>query len=324
MSFEGNLSKDKCNCLKGVFAMVVLLHHLKQHSGVFSDYAVPSIIFQAMGYLSVAGFFFISGYGLAISWQKKGKSYIDKFVIKRILPFSIIIIIFSLLFYIVKKWLGYSIPRFFLINSLFNISSSSVITNGWYLQVQLMLYLFFFFVYRFIKHKQYLVVFMFCLLYVILGKCIGLSTTKYESVFAFPLGLLLGNFSTKIDKWDEKCNKYCVLAFIGFGVMFVGSIVVPNDILKLLCKIMSSIMFVLFVVCIIQIINIINRITSALGRISLEIYVIQGIFLLLFHSSHINIPNGWVYCLVVIICTLISSFLFHPISQKIYKSVERI
>ena len=73
MSFERNLSKDKCNCLKGVFAMVVLLHHLKQHSGVFSDYAVPSIIFQAMGYLSVAVFFFISGYGLAISWQKKGK-----------------------------------------------------------------------------------------------------------------------------------------------------------------------------------------------------------------------------------------------------------
>ena len=255
---------------------------------------------------------------------KKGKRYIDKFVIKRILPFCIIIIIFSSLFYIIKKWLGYSIPDFFLINSLFNISSSSIITNGWYLQVQLMLYLLFFLVYRFIKHQQNLIIFLCCLLYAVVGKCIGLSTTKYESIFAFPLGLLLGEYSEKIKKWDDKCKKYCILSFIGFCVMFVGSIVVPNDILKLLCKIMSSIMFVLFVVCIIQTINIINRITSTLGRISLEIYVIQGIFLLLFHSSYINIPNGWVYCLVVIICTLISSFLFHPISQKIYKSVEII
>lgn len=73
MSFVGNLSKDKCNCLKGIFAIIVLIHHLKQHSGVFSDYAVPSIILQAMGYLSVAVFFFISGYGLAFSWQKKVK-----------------------------------------------------------------------------------------------------------------------------------------------------------------------------------------------------------------------------------------------------------
>lgn len=255
---------------------------------------------------------------------KKGESYIEKFIIKRIPPFCIIIIVFSLLYYIIKKWLGYSIPSFFLINSLFDISSSSVITHGWYLQVQLILYLLFFIVYRFIKHKHNLIIFLCCLLYAIVGKCIGLSTTKYESIFAFPLGLLLGEYSEKIKTWEDKCKKYCILSFIGFCVMFVGSIVVPNDILKLLCKIMSSIMFVLFVACIIQIINIINRITSALGRISLEIYVIQGIFLLLFHSSYFNITNSWIYCLVVIICTLISSFLFHPISQKIYKSVERI
>mgnify|MGYP000988907654 CR=1 FL=1 len=57
---NSSFSSETMNCVKGIFAIMIVLFHLSQHiSG--------GVLFRAIGdtgYLSVAVFFFISGYGM--------------------------------------------------------------------------------------------------------------------------------------------------------------------------------------------------------------------------------------------------------------------
>ena len=71
-------TKENSDCIKGVFAVFVILHHVYQESGVL-HFGPVGIVLQALGYLSVATFFFISGYGLAASYIAKGDFYLKDF-----------------------------------------------------------------------------------------------------------------------------------------------------------------------------------------------------------------------------------------------------
>lgn len=51
------LSKNNSDCIKGLFALCVLLHHIYQGSGLFRG-SILGMGLQALGYLSVAMFFF--------------------------------------------------------------------------------------------------------------------------------------------------------------------------------------------------------------------------------------------------------------------------
>lgn len=51
------LSKENTDCVKGIFAVSILLHHIAQFNPVELPYYVH-ILVQSMGYLSVSVFFF--------------------------------------------------------------------------------------------------------------------------------------------------------------------------------------------------------------------------------------------------------------------------
>jgi peptidoglycan/LPS O-acetylase OafA/YrhL len=59
---QTGISSASSNCLKGIFAICVLIHHLYQGSGLLHDTVIGGVL-QAFGYLSVACFFFISDKG---------------------------------------------------------------------------------------------------------------------------------------------------------------------------------------------------------------------------------------------------------------------
>lgn len=56
-----------------------------------------------------------------------------------------------------------------------------------------------------------------------------------------------------------------------------------------------------------------NPITQWLGKYSLEIYVIQGIFLLLRKSTRLYIQNPYIFIVVCIIGTLMSAIAIKPV-----------
>lgn len=73
--------KSKTVFLKAVLPILILFHHLNGITKL--EYLKP---FGVVGIAVVSLFFFISGYGLLASFQKKGVQYLYDFLRKRILP----------------------------------------------------------------------------------------------------------------------------------------------------------------------------------------------------------------------------------------------
>lgn len=275
------LSKENTKALKGIFAVFVLWHHLYQYSALITG-TVIGIVFQAMGYLSVGMFFFLSGYGLTTSYRNRG-GYIDTFLRKKVLTLYIDILLFTGLFYFFNAViLTDSISLSSIIKSI--TFGGTIVPLGWYLQVAIILYVLFYLTFRFIKdEKSKLVcIFIACITFAVILHMIGYSSTWFEGIIAFPFGSLVAFNKNEIDSIinNKKRNIICVLfGFISFCLAFVFAIIIKNE-LRLIVKSCSVIWFIVMVISVVRAVpNVNNRVTDKLGEASFEIYILQGLFL---------------------------------------------
>jgi peptidoglycan/LPS O-acetylase OafA/YrhL len=320
------ISVNCTNSLKGIFAIGVLIHHLYLCSGLFRETVIGSCL-QITGVLSVAIFFFISGYGLYSSCHYKGEAYIKSFPKKRIVPFYFLILFYLAIYMLFENFvLKEKITLANVIKSL--TFGGGIISNGWYLQVQLLLYLLFFLTFYIIKKNQARITLILCecLLIAILTYAYGYLSTSYETIFAFPMGMIWFEIYPNIKRYFQK-KKYMILyisiEFIIFFVCLISSKLLKNIIVALILKMISSVLFTILVATSINLFNVENKITKWLGKYSTEIYIIQGLFLGLFHSEFINISNPYLYALIVTLFVLLSSIILHPITVKIYSIARR-
>lgn len=309
------LSKENTTCLKGLFAVCVLAHHLYQHSGIFREgwLRYVGVCFQALGFISVAIFFFLSGYGLLASYGKKPQS-IQSFVKNKILPFYIINVLLVVIYSLFRVLIGQSVSLDYIVKSL--TFGGTMIANGWYVQVQLLYYIMFYLVFRNRKTKSWLplMLFLHCV-YVVACIAFGLSSLYYERTLIFVFGMIWAEKRIIIDEWAEKGG------YILWGtmcVLFVGSYVLSCITLPVLFRGLSYFFLIPTVMLLIRKINIRNAITKFFGSISLEIYVLQGVFLTLFHSNIVTIENPYLYIAVVSATTILSAFLIRPLFRVVY------
>lgn len=145
---QSYLSKKNTDCLKGIFAVVVVLAHIRGRLPVFNDTVVGQIL-TASGYLAVAVFFFLSAYGLQASVDSKGVAYLQTFPRRRILPFYGTYLFVLMLYVLVYAWSGElnTVKPNILFRSL--IFGGTLIENGWYLQTALLFYIMFWAIFRF-------------------------------------------------------------------------------------------------------------------------------------------------------------------------------
>lgn len=316
------LSKDNTNCIKGIFAILVLFHHLYQETLIFYGNILGEAL-QCLGYLSVAMFFFISGYGLNESYKKSGKKYLSHFLRNRVLPLYAVIILMNFIYLIVKLLLDIPISKYIIIKSFF--FGGTIIEKGWYLQTILLFYIFFYAVYSTIKKSKNKIVAIFILicLYIIICKVLKLSSIWYEGVFAWVLGIVFSQYIFKFEKiilHNVKCFAFLLIVFL---ITMISQIVVKNTNIVLLIKMISTVVFSLLMVNIVSFVKINYSVTRFLGGLFTEIYVTQGIFLMLFHSNIFYINNALWYILSVTICTILFSFLIHPVFDGLMNIVKR-
>ncbi|MEE0079826.1 MAG: acyltransferase family protein [Holdemanella sp.] len=207
---QAGISLDCSNCLKGIFAICVLIHHLYQHSGLLHQTIIGGCL-QAAGYLSVSCFFFLSGYGLYVSYMSKGETYINGFLKRKIAPFYCLILFFTVIYFVEGILTGQTFSAGIMLKSV--TFGGTIIGNGWYLQVQLLLYLFFLETFRIVKDGRLRILFIFgeYLLFCTCLYALGYSSTWFESVLAFPVGMM----------WREKdhrmANVNCNTSFYVMG-----------------------------------------------------------------------------------------------------------
>ena len=321
------LSKDTSVSLKGIFAIMVLLHHFHQRTGIVS-HPLAGKAFELLGFLSVSIFFFYSGFGLVLSFEKKGQLYLNGFLRNRVFPlycFNVCLIALSVL---KNLLIGNKISFADILSSL--CLGHTVVTYGWYIQTILQFYLLFYLVFKTVRknHLRFRLMVATVVGYIVVRHGIAAESATYISLLAFVFGMCCGKWKTKLEDLIKK--KGWIL--LGLAVVFLGliglSLVFTNRHIRYGSRILAAPVFVVLVLviaemlCAMNPVVINNRITKRLGTISLEIYVAQGFFFDIFRSSLFFVTNSGAYILLVGGFTLVSALLLHPIFSLIQSAVK--
>lgn len=308
------LSKEYTNCLRGIFSVLVVIHHLYQYSGLFRETYI-GIILQLLGFISVAMFFFFSGYGLMFSANKN--NYINHFFSKRFLPLYCFYVFLIILYCIWTLLLEKSISPSLIIQSFF--WGGTIVTNGWYLQATFFMYLLYLLVFKIFKSSNIQIItfsvgiFAYC----VLCWSLNLGINWYQTIPCVVLGMIYYSQKKCI---DALLKKYSWPIFIIFSILFAICFVLSAvSRIKVLYDVLYSMLFVCamisfsYILCGTPLIE--NKFTKLCGEYSLEIYVTHGLFLRLIKLEYLK--NVYVYIFVVIIGTIVSSIIMKKVYTKI-------
>lgn len=203
----------------------------------------------------------------------------------------------------------------------------TIVANGWYFQALLVIYILFFLVTKLFFHRRVSMMIIMLMLYAVICNKLGFSTTWYESVFAFVVGMFFCNYKNEIDEYFSKKNRWIICTIICM-IFLVCTLLLGNisilPIGRIPIKMISAVIFVLFCILLVMKIKISNFITSFFSNYYLEIYAMQGVILMLLHSEYINIQNGVWYVVFAVILTILLSMAVHPLYIAINKKCRII
>lgn len=292
------ISRDSSNCLKGLMAIAVVLHHLSQRTEI----NFLHIFFIDFGAIAVGCFFFLSGYGLISSYMIKGQSYLIGFPLKRlrklIIPFIFVIIIFQLIY---KN--NVDILYCFKVGNVDNILPFS-----WYVFCAIIFYFIFYIVFKYTsKEKKGIVkIFIFTMLFAGIFKVIHYPGYWWVSLFMFPIGLYVKSYEKHL---IGKESKYIMYLWVIIGSLITIIYLFQIKHTGFILDNLSPLIFISSL----MIINISYKPLKFLGNISYEIYLVQGIVFYLLRGFVTNDVYFVLLSLVFII--LLSSLIKYFINK---------
>ncbi len=347
------MTLSQTKAIQGFSALCILLHHVGQKTCAHwlqPRYIVPGLeVFVPIGYYFVGIFLFCSGYGLLKSYRAKS-DYLKGFFGRRVLPVILAFYSTGFIFLIVRLLMGQklSVPQIIIYFIGLQLSNP----NTWFVIALPILYTIFFFAFKYCKNKDraLLITCLGVLAYTLLGTMINHNDWWmrgewwYNSVHFFSLGLLFARFeNVVVEKVKKRYIVYVILALIAIPVLFTASEIAQgvfsyygedfhadHIVLRrwacLISQILASCAFVFFVFMLNMKIKIGNKVLAFMGSITLEFYIIQGLFIELFGYSFLDavpslyyIRNVFLLVLVVFILTIPSALLL----QKLHKLLTR-
>lgn len=327
---------EQTKMIQGICCLGVILHHLTQYVTNYSGEGVgPVGIFNDIGFLFTGVFFFISGYGLVVSLERK-PDYLKTFLLNRLsavlIPFwlvNLLLVIGSILFFGYHKSLQTIVAEVLglrLINS-----------NGWFIIEIVLFYVMFFLLCTCCKKRELALAILsiFALIVMRYSFYAGHDVSGdqshyfrgewwYNSTFLFVLGLWYGRFAPAINRFLEKTYRILlpvcfVLAFAG---MHVSAFAVRrfgyyneqmafgywDAAITLLIQTVSGILFTSLVVLLNMRLTIGNRALRHIGKISLPLFLVHGCFVRTVFEG-ISMPHFVRYGVVLLVSIVLASIL---------------
>lgn len=297
---------------KGFFALVVIYHHLSQNTvdGVFFRG------FTLVGYLAVAIFFFLSGYGM----QKKNitdDNYNKTFLMKRMPTILIPYIIITILYWGLLA-LGGEVYSF--LDILMSIVKGKPIAKySWYIINIIFLYLSFYVLMKIIKKNHKYMILGAILLYVMWTcLCMKLSfgVWWYSSTQLFVVGIIWATYEQRIVEFIKAhFNIISIVMIIAFAMSFLLDFVVSKFIISLILKETAAVLFTILVLLFSMKFQIGNSFMDFFGKISFELYLTHGLFVILCGKDFLGIDNNLLYSISILFLTIIFSFAYHKLCK---------
>ena len=301
-----NFSRSQTDCLKGVFAIGILICHLCSRTGLGASVGLGPI-YSALGYLSVSVFMFITGFGLMMRYMAFG-GYFTNYLRNRILPIYCLNVLLIAIYTLLKLIVG---KEFTIVELLMSFGfGKTIVPFGWYLQVCILFYLFFYMSFKFVK-QPVIGILINCILiltYCLIAYLMNMSSTWFECSLSIIVGMIMAMRNTKVSVFSKsKQLVFLVIAGLVFVITFVfsGYKGISTD-MRLLFKVFSSVYFSITVYFISCFVSLKGRFFEWLGRYYLEIYVLQGVSILL-SDRYIGKDNPYFYFYFCLFLSLLLS-----------------
>lgn len=291
-NYKGLCSFDKASTLplRGLLALLILSHHLGQRTDIFPISQFTS----GIGLQIVAVFFFISGYGLCVSYCSKGRRYLDGFLQKRmgkLLPKFILLTGGMVIIYHFFSPLSISVQALKFSNGWTPLPFS------WFIYAIIYVYVVFYLCALLAKTpKQIGILFTFTIIaYIgIVSKIIHFPSYWYLTIISVPLGYFSALYEKKINTlFRNKFAFYSTLAvLLFFSFCAMAKIRVP-----LVSQALTEIWILTQAFSVYAIIRTLGFLRwkwlCDIGVFSLELYLIHGLPLKI--GQHIGLDNWFLW-----------------------------
>lgn len=315
------LNKQTCSSLKGIAALFIILFHLYQKV----DFSGLNALFKPFSpamLLSNGMFFLFSGYGLQEKLKQDFNYLCIKFYLRRLISILFPAYLIYLLSYLLKP-LNTTPLWFYILGGgiIIWIKTNDVV---WFLIELVFLYTLFWVIYK--KRNRMIsncIMGTIILSWIVFAFLSHRGIVWYASTLCFLEGIIISQNKENVCRLlnNKKMYVYTLVILISVLVlsMYIFCQYEPWTFLSyVLATNMSTLTFSAILILVTYRIKIGNRITSFLGEISYEMYLIHKLLIILF------IENGTSDTIVIwgtILCTIGGGKVLHILTKIIMKRV---
>lgn len=333
--FSLNITKG----IAGYFAFCALIHQLVNVVCLLPTYQNELIVLEHMGVLLVGFFFLFSGYGLIVSYEEK-ENYLKTFIVRRVCTVLIPFFICNYAYMTTTLLMGNQFTIKQLIQAFFGI----ILLNNhmWFAVEILLLYLAFFVIFRYVNKEKYKYIFMglVVIALIVFSFLLGHDIDNviqmnwfhgewwYNTTLLFFLGMLLAKNRISLIGFAQKHYKTLIVIFLTVFIVLWNATEymleyhgywteTPFDqgygdkLITLSVQLPMVICFEILLLLIMLKVRIHNKLLQLLGKISLEVILLENVFLLCLEDY--TTKNLLLYTLFTITGTVMFAILINKI-----------
>lgn len=320
------LDKEDTLAVKGIFLLFVFASHFTQYVEYRSALSVPYLFFRSLsGQMIVVPFLFYSGYGVSVSLQKKGYSYLKSMPLQRILRVLVQFDIAVVLFYLVNRLMGTTVGLKQFLLSL--PGWDSIGNSNWYILAILLLYAASYLACmvlsargQFTRGKEA----GWLTLLLSLGLVWGLSRTKpgyyYNTLPAYSFGFLYCQYREKIERVLFRADRIYYPALIALAALLAFLRKEWPE--HLSAYLAASVVFAEIIVMLTAKFRVRNAILRYCGKHLFSLYILQRLPMMVLAETTLagNIP---VFFLCSFVLTLLLSWLYDQLVPRLWTKAEK-
>lgn len=290
------MSKDYTTYLRGICALAIMLRHIR-----ITDFA-PLNVFDYLGNPIVGIFFFLSGYGMLTRIKQTGiDNYMNGFILKRCVPLFVEYIF---------VWI-FNFVCMFLVSGNFNFLKKIITPYSWFIIMIEVLYIVFYIGYKLFKDNlKRLIIFVTIseLALIIALSVFGVGECWYLSLLCFSGGMIYSVVNLNKKKTLPLIFGFGALAVVATGAEYVLSDKPKIIVLWALIYNVSVLSLAIVALSVGKYIRFKNPVFELCGKMSLEIYLLHGVFQYVFKEIKPIYNNSLLYGAMIILCTLLMSY----------------
>lgn len=315
---EDYLSLGSFTALKGFMAMVVVFHHLAQ---IMPEEGYCFRLFTDIGPYAVAVFFLLSGFGLSTQFRAKGKAYFDGYFKKLLLKIVLPYFVMNLIYYFFR---GIVLGEGLTLASILSDASRGVtlVTHSWFIIAILLFYTAFYLCFRVCRNSWLanILIYLLVFAYVCACKRLEFGYWWYQSSLAFGVGVTWGCYQDRLGEPTRK--SYPAILYAGALLLWVLIRPMSSE-AHVLIALLRTALFAVLAVLIGRKAKYDSRPLEFLGKRSLEIYMVQGLVMLLLRSNLCYIKSDFWYAAAAVAGSVLLGCLLHLLFAAMRKAKKK-